>query len=170
MTNEVKVRIATVEDLDAAMKLALFASEEMAIAPPNPHKVLNDIWPALTGEAGLVGVIGEPGEELEGAILLRISTLWYTDQVVLEEKGLFVNPKYRGAKGGRATKLCDFAKKAADELGLPLIIGVFSSENSAGKTRMYTRIFGEPSGALWLYNGRTGDWKNYNPEEAAATA
>jgi hypothetical protein len=55
--------------------------------------------------------------------------------------------------------LCDFSKKVSDELGMPLSIGVLSSDRTEGKVRMYERIFGKPSGAYFLYGTRTGTWK-----------
>ena len=66
---------------------------------------------------------------------------------------------YRNAKGGRARRLCEFSKKVSNELGIPLIIGVLSNNRTEAKVRMYQRIFGEPSGAFFLYNARTGHLK-----------
>ena len=39
----------------------------------------------------------------------------------------------------------------ADELGLPLTIGVLSDERTAAKIRMYSRSMGQPDGAYWVY-------------------
>ena len=69
---------------------------------------------------------------------------------------VFIHPDFRSAKGGRARKLCEFSKQVSDSLGIPLIIGVLSSHRTAGKVRMYQRIFGEPSGAFFLYGTKTG--------------
>ena len=72
----------------------------------------------------------------------------------------FIHPDYRSAKGGRARRLCEFSKQAADSLGIPLIIGVLSNNRTEAKVRLYKRQFGEPSGAFFLYNARTGGWKD----------
>jgi hypothetical protein len=82
--------------------------------------------------------------------------MWYSDDEVLEERAIFIHPDYRSAKGGRARRLCEFTKLTADTLGVPLIIGVLSNHRTKGKIRLYERQFGEPSGAFFLYNARTG--------------
>jgi hypothetical protein len=117
---------------------------------------LQDIWAALTLDHGICGIIGEPGGLVEASVVLRIGTLWYSDSPTLEERAIFVRPEYRSAKGGRAARLCSFSKKASDDLGIPLTIGILSSARTQAKVRMYSRILGEPSGAYWIYNGKTG--------------
>jgi hypothetical protein len=78
--------------------------------------------------------------------------MWYSNQDVLEERVIFIPPEFRNAKGGRATRLCEFSKKAAEDLGIPLLIGVMSSVRTEAKVKMYERQFGKPSGAVFLYN------------------
>lgn len=160
MTNDLKVRIGTPEDVDSMMSLALSACEENGFIEPNPKKLLAEIWPALNLDRGLIGIIGQSGDTIEGAVLLRIGNMWYSDKPVLEEKAVFIHPEYRSAKGGRASRLCEFSKKAADELGMPLIIGILSNHRTEAKVRMYQRKFGSPAGAFFLYNATTGNWQH----------
>jgi GNAT superfamily N-acetyltransferase len=157
MLEELGVRMGTPEDVHPMMDLALAACEENGFVSPNPQKLLSEIWPALNLEDGLVGIIEGENGILEGAVLLRIGSMWYSDSRVLEEKAIFIHPDYRSAKGGRARRLCEFTKWAADRLGIPLIIGVLSNHRTKGKIKLYERQFGEPSGAFFLYNARTGD-------------
>lgn len=151
-----EIRLGTPDDEAAMLDLALRAWEENGIKDVNPEKMLGMIRPALYLWEGLVGIIGEPGKKIEGAVLLRVSKMWYSDSLMLEEKAIFVDPEFRNAKGGRARKLCDFSKKVADELGLPLIIGVLSNHRTAAKVKLYERSFGPPAGAFFLYNVQTG--------------
>lgn len=153
------VRIGTPEDVHPMMDLAMQACDENGFVDPNPQKLLAEIWPALNLENGIVGIIQDEGGSLEGAILLRVGTMWYSDAQVVEERAIFVHPNFRSAKGGRAKRLCEFSKKVADTLSLPLMIGVLSNHRTAGKIRMYQRIFGEPSGAFFLYGAKTGQYK-----------
>lgn len=150
------VRTGTPEDVHAVMRLAMMGSQENGFVRPNPEKLLKEIWPALNLDFGIMGVIGAPGAELEAAILIRITNLWYSDDSVLEERAIFVHPDFRAAKGGRAARLCEFAKKAADGLGMPLMIGVLSNSRTEAKVRLYERQFGAPAGAYFLYNAQTG--------------
>lgn len=155
--SEITVRVATPEDVHQIMDLCMLASDENGFVQPEPVKLLNEVWPALNLDGGLVGVIGKPGaDHFEGGILLRTCKLWYSDKVVLEERGIFVHPEYRNAKGGRARKLCEFAKTAADKLNMPLLVGVLSNSRTEGKVRLYERIFGKPAGAYWLVGAETG--------------
>jgi hypothetical protein len=138
------------------MDLALSACDENGFVSPNPEKLLQQIWPALNLDQGLLGIIGNTGEKLQGAVLLRVGSMWYSDDEVLEEKAIFIDPKYRSAKGGRARRLCEFSKHVADNLGIPLIIGVLSNHRTEAKVRLYERQFGKPSGAFFLYGATTG--------------
>lgn len=157
MTNDVHVRLGTIDDLDGMMAIAMQAAIENGFIEPSPQRLLEDVYAALTLQRGVIGIIGDPGKPIEGAILLRMGTLWYSDEPTLEEKAIFVVPEYRAAKGGRAKKLAEFAKKYADGLGIPLTIGVLSNERTAGKIRLYQRIFGEPAGVYFLYGAKTGN-------------
>ena len=156
-TEDLAVRIGRPDDVHEIMKLALMACEENGFINPNPEKLLADIWAALNLDNGVIGIIGPTGSnDIEGVVVLRIGSMWYGDDRVLEEKAIFIHPKFRSAKGGRARRLCEFSKGAADQLGIPLIIGVLSNHRTAGKVRLYKRIFGEPTGAFFLYGARTG--------------
>ena len=138
------------------MRLAAQATEENGFVEPNMIKLLGEVWAALSRDHGIMGVIGPVGGNLEAAVLLRIGPMWYSDQIVLEEKAIFVHPDYRAAKIGRARLMCEFSKKVADTLNVPLMIGVLSNTRTAAKVKLYTRQFGEPAGAYFLYNARTG--------------
>ena len=154
--SDISVRVGTPEDVHAVMDVALLCCAENALSKANPEKLLQDVWAALNLEKGICGIIGEPGGVVEGVVVLRIGTLWYSDDEILEEKSVFVRPEFRSAKGGRAAKLVKFSKKAADFLKMPLTIGIMSSDRTEAKIRLYKRSLGEPSGAFWIYGTKTG--------------
>ena len=74
------------------------------------ERVKSILVPSLLKQGGIVGVIGKRGK-LEAGLVLRVSSFWYAPGPFLEEMGLFVHPDYRSAKGGRASKLIDFATR-----------------------------------------------------------
>ena len=158
IVEEIHVRVGTPGDVHRMMELALPAAEENGFANPSPAKLLEHIWAALNLHHGIIGIIGEPGEIIEAAVLLRSGTPWYSDEEILEEKSIFVHPDFRSAKGGRAARLLEFSKQASEMLKLPLAIGVLSDERAKAKVRLYTRKLGEPKGAFWLYN--SGKWSS----------
>lgn len=152
------IRIGTPEDLDGMMEIAMMATDENGFLEPNPAKLAAEMWPALHQDHGIVGIIGPKDGRIEGAVLLRVGSMWYSDTPVVEEKAIFIHPEYRSAKGGRAKQLCEFSKKVADSLGVPLIIGILSNSRTEAKVRLYKRMFGEPSGAFFLYGAKTGSF------------
>lgn len=156
MPEDVHVRIGTPEDLEGCMDLFVRANEENGLDEMDTRKLLSLVWPSLHRDGGVIGVIGAVGERPEGVVLLRIESLWYSSSPVIAEKLVFVHPDYRSAKGGRARKLCEFSKQVADELEMPLIIGVVSTDRTQGKVRLYERVFGPPAGAFFLYGAKTG--------------
>jgi hypothetical protein len=156
MDDEPHVRVGSMDDLDWVMDLVRQAAIENAFVEPDIHRLLQTVYPALMQIDGIVGVIGTPGKPLEGGVLLRMGTVWYSDEVVIEEKSIFVGAQYRSAKGGRARKLAEFAKAYSDRMGMTLAIGVLSNQRTEAKIRLYERTFGAPTGVFFLYNGRTG--------------
>lgn len=159
MTDEIKVRIATPEDVHQLMEMGIAANDEIGIAKANPEKLLYDIWPALHRKEGIIGVIGEPGKIIEGGIVLKITNLWYSDEEFLEERIVYVRPQYRrggrsGEKHCHSRKLAEFAKMTSDSLGLPLVMGISTAIGFKGKARLYERIFGEQAGAFFMYGRR----------------
>ena len=154
--DEVVVRTGVEADFDAVMQLLLNAAMENAVVPPNIEKFAEVVWGAIVRKTGICGVIGPVGGRLEGAVLLSMGEMWYSRELILEEKIIFVDPEFRSAKGGRARKLAEFAKLTAKELDLPLAIGVLSSSRTEAKIRLYERVFGKPAGVYFLYGAKTG--------------
>jgi hypothetical protein len=92
------VRIGTPEDVDKCMNLALAACEDNGFVVPNPVRLLNEIWAALNKDHGLIGIIDGENGVAEGAVLLRITTPWYSDTQMIEERGVFVAKEFRSGK------------------------------------------------------------------------
>jgi hypothetical protein len=88
--------------------------------------------------------------------------MWYSDDWILEEKAVFVDPNFRNKAErssqsvGHARRLVEFSKQVSDSLNVPLVIGVLSNTRTKAKVRLYERQFGEPAGAFFLYGVKTG--------------
>jgi len=159
--DDVVVRTGVEDDFNEVMGMLMRAATENAVVPPDVQKFAEVVWGALIRKTGICGVIGDVGGTLQGAVLLSMGEMWYSRELILEEKIIYVEPEFRAAKGGRARKLAEFAKMTAKELGIPLAIGVMSSTRTEAKIRLYERVFGKPSGVYFLYGAKTG-----LPEEA----
>ncbi len=147
----VTVRVANKDDVHAVMELALLCAKEGAFVEYDQTRLLEGIYSALALDSGLIGVIDGKDGKLEGTILLTIGPAWYGRKPYLEEKSVFVHPDFRSAKGGRASRLIEFAKWTADRLDMKLFMGIVSNERTSGKIRFYEKYLGRPVGAIWLY-------------------
>lgn len=153
--NDTHVRTAVPEDEESIMELCHLVNKENGVFAMNDQKVRDLVRACLYLHGGIAGVIGSKNK-IEGMVLLRISNYWYSDATFLEEMCVYVHPDFRAAKGGRARKLIEFAKKASEKLELPLMIGILSNSRTDAKTRLYERQFGAPAGAFFLYGIQTG--------------
>ena len=155
--DEIHVREGVAEDFNEVMRLAMDATRENAFINPDFGLIANQMYAALTRKGAIAGVIGGPaGEKLEGMVILNMGPMWYSRDLILDEKVIYVDPDYRAAKGGRARKLAEWAKELSNSLGIPLAIGVLSNTRTEAKARLYERVFGAPAGVYFLHNARTG--------------
>lgn len=154
--DDLKLRLGTPDDMREVMDLAIAAAEENGAVSANKLLLAKAVWPKLNLQHGLIGCIGPKDGRIEGLVVLQIGKLFYSDEMCLEELVLYVHPDYRNAKVGRARKLCEFSKSVADRLEVPLIIGVFSSEMTKQKCKLYERVLGAASGQYWIYGRKTG--------------
>lgn len=148
-----KVRLAQADDYHSIMELCKLLYKENGARKVNWNTVTDVIIQGINQEKSTLGVIGDV-RKVEAMIYIRFASMWYSDEIVLEELYNFVHPDYR--KSERAKLLVSFAREASDKIGIPLLIGIISNERTKAKVRLYERIFGEASGAYFLYNAETG--------------
>lgn len=80
----------------------------------------------------------EENGRLIGTIGLHRTSPWYSDSEYLADGWFYVLPEYR--KTGVGKMLIDEAKKFAEEVKLPLIIGVFTSEDATTKAQVMQKL------------------------------
>ena len=76
--------------------------------------------------------------QLVGSLGLHRTSPWYSDSEYLADGWFYVLPEYR--KTGVGKMLIDEAKKFANEVKLPLIIGVFTSEDAETKAQVMQKM------------------------------
>lgn len=148
------VRVAVMADLPQLLQMGRALHEENGLLRLSEDKIKSIALKGINGEGSVIGVIGPIGN-VEAMIHLIIGEYWYTDDAHLEELYHYVRPEYR--KSENAKFLIDYAKKCAEKMNLPLLIGVISNKRTTEKIRLYRRRLGEPSGAYFLYNAHTGE-------------
>jgi GNAT superfamily N-acetyltransferase len=142
------VRIASPEDEAEIWGLMQEAYKEQPIMPLVKERVMEKVMMGTRRKGGVIGVIdGKDG--LEGYLIAVLSRWWYTDEWHVEELSNFVHPDHR--KSQHAKNLIEFAKWFAEQMNLPLIMGIMSTKRLDAKVRLYKRQVTQ-CGAVFLHN------------------
>lgn len=152
--------------------------QDVRLAVPDDRPGLVDLTAMLHGENGLfslslkkrdalldryynrdcaiIGVVGEVGAPV-ASIYLSLTQPEYTDDYALVEVWNFVHPDHR--RSTYARQLIAYAKHLADEMKLPLCIGILSNTRTEAKVRLYEQLL-DRAGAYFIYGGQyaTGHW------------
>lgn len=142
------VRIAEPKDEDALIRLMKEAFLEQPIFPLNEQKMREKIRLGTERKNGVVGVVDGPNG-IEGYIIMCMAQYWYSDAWHLEELSNFVHPDHR--RSTHAKDLINFAKWFTEQLGLPLLLGIMSTQRLDAKIRLYRRQV-QPAGAVFVHN------------------
>jgi len=136
----VKVRIGLEADEPEIWKLLMLDAEENALAPVSEKRVREVMRAGTRRQGGVVGFIDAPGGKgLAATVGIHMVQPWYTEAWVCEEMWSFVHPDHRTAKDNYVNMLIDFSKWWAEQLGMPLFMGVVSTHRTIGKVRLYSR-------------------------------
>ena len=148
-----KVRLAVADDVPQLLKLAYDLHSENGILDLDIEMVKDVVMRAIDRNGAILGLIGGIGA-IEGMIYLAVGKYWYSSLPHLEELFSYVRPEFR--RSTNAKTLIEFAKKQADECGVPLLIGIVSTTDTERKIEMYKRCLGPVAGAYFLYGAKTG--------------
>jgi Acetyltransferase (GNAT) family len=154
-----EVRIATRKDEPELIRLLHLMHAEGGLLPLSIYRAQEMFAKAFDRKGGIIAVIGEPGD-IEAAIGLIITSFWYSDANHIEEYFCFVRPDRRRSK--HAQTLIEFAQRCAAAIEIPLVIGVLSNKRMESKVRLYRRLLGPPSGAVFVTNS---PWNALDPSE-----
>ena len=152
-----EVRIATRADEAEIIQLLHVMHFENGMMPLDENCASEFFSRAFDRKGGIIGVIGDVGD-IRAMIYLLVTRFWYTSTNHLEECFNFVRPDMR--KTDYARTLIKFAQKCADEIKVPLIIGVLTNNRMEGKVRLYRRALGIPAGAFFVYGA---NWSVCDP-------
>ncbi|WP_421696940.1 hypothetical protein [Ancylobacter sp.] len=135
------VELATLADKEDIFRFLTGLHHENGMFPMDGETVMRALHPMLSieGRTGFIGVIrGANG--IEASIGMTMEPWWYTRQLSLNERWNFVHPDHR--RTTHAKRLIEFAKWVSDnaaEGGIPLIMGIISTERTEAKVRLYKR-------------------------------
>ena len=93
-------------------------------------------WVVYNANQMVFGV--EEDGKLVGTLGLHRTSPWYSDSEYLADGWFYVLPEYR--KTGVGKMLIDEAKKFAEQTKLPLIVGVFTSEDANTKAQVMQKL------------------------------
>jgi hypothetical protein len=141
------VRLAVPADIDNILELGRLIHEENAVMPMSEERINEYAWRGINQQRALMGVIGPIGH-IEAVVYLVIGRFWYSEDYHLEELFAFVHPDHRRSDNAKA--LLEFEKNCSKRLGIPLLMGVISTNRTAAKIRLYERRLGRQSGAYFF--------------------
>lgn len=142
------VRLARPQDEDAIFDLLIVMHEENGLFEMDEDAVRNMLRHVVNDQNGVIGVI-EGKNGIEAAICLTIDKLWYAKTWCLNDVFNFVAPQHR--RSTRAKSLINFAKKYADEINIPLFMGIVSNVRTEAKIKLLERQM-RKAGAFFIYN------------------
>jgi GNAT superfamily N-acetyltransferase len=148
------VRIAVAADAQALFKFAIAGHAQdalLSLSRPKMAKLIHDFTHhPKDGPLGIIGVIDAPdGEGIAASVALAIETFWYSDEHIVCERWINVLPPYRRLGYGKA--LIAFAKWVADNVNLPMEIGIMSLDRADAKIRFYRSQQLRPLGSYFAY-------------------
>lgn len=152
-----RVRVATRRDEDDLLELCRSNHAENGIGDFDEDKALMVIRRAFVSarnDPALIGVVGDG--RVEGSLMLSVECPWYGNTPFLQCVWNFVYPPFR--KSTTNTKdLLAWARRLSQPapvgLGLPLWMGLVSTQKTEGQLRMYRRHLGEPIGFTFMCEG-----------------
>jgi GNAT superfamily N-acetyltransferase len=148
------VHAAGMDDMPELLRLLRLAHAEGGMFRLDESAVEETFRRALLDgkREAFIGVIRSEGREICAMIYVAITRYWYTDEFHVEESFNFVAPKHR--QSNYADVLIRWAQHLADELGIPLVIGVLSNKRTEAKVRFYRRRLGMPAGAIFVHGAK----------------
>ena len=146
-----RVRIAVESDRERLWSQLMLAAQENAMAPVYQECLEPVIDNMISRKSGIAGVI-DGTTAFAGSVGLTFAQFWYSKEWHVEEMWCFVHPDYRRGQQnkGHAKALLDFAIWWANEMGMPLLMGVLTETRTEGKVRLYKRSL-PMRGALFLH-------------------
>lgn len=142
-----QVRMAEMADRQPLWELMTMLHGENGLFSISPAKVDQMLDRFYNRQQTLIGVIGDTGDPV-AAIYLEITQPVYSDDWMLCEQFNFVHPEHRRTTYAR--QLISYAKKAADELHLPLMVGILSNKRTEAKMRLYDQVLNR-AGGYYVY-------------------
>lgn len=139
------------EDREAILDIFFENHAENGQFPLSRMKIEDTVDRVLNNNEGIIGIIRQ-NADIESIIVMKIGQFWYTDDLVLEEVMNYVRPAYR--RTPNAKEMIRYAKKCAEELKIPLVIGVTSNVRTQSKIDLYERELGPPWGAYFVHNAQ----------------
>lgn len=121
--------------------------QENGMSRMSEERVLEMIRRMIGNKEGIIGLIRGPNG-LEAAIGMLMARWWYSDDWHLEELWNFVHPAHRISS--HAKNLLQYGKWCAEQMKLPIIIGIISNSRVQAKIRLYRRQLPQ-MGAIFLY-------------------
>lgn len=129
---------ASPDDLVALHKLLLVMGQEVARAPVNPAKVMQQLVQAVSQPDAYTILMAIDDGDLVGALCLSKTEFWYSDDEFLSDLFLFVLPQHRGGEAMPA--LIAAAEQIGSAADLQVILTINNPRRLRGSRAKFERI------------------------------
>lgn len=141
----VKTRAAALGDLGQVMALLIWMGRENAAFSQNVEKATGCIADSIA--RGLTIVVEKDGAVI-GCCALTKGAVWYSDDECLSDFAFYLHPEHRTFSAAKA--LVAHCKALADQLGVPLSLGVHSVADAERKLALFGRMM-KLVGGFFIY-------------------
>lgn len=145
------IRAARPSDEEDLYDLLCMAYSENAVFKMSEKKVRAMIEAGTRDRNVVIGVAESPDGKIAGSIGAIFSQWWFTDEWHIDECWNFVHPDYRRSDIRYGAELIKYAKWIADNMQMPLHMGIITTERMEAKIKMYKRQMPQ-TGAFFMYN------------------
>ena len=134
VSGKITVRMATVQDEDAIFFMLLDMAKENSKHPVSVSKSIATIQ-EVTAIGG--GAVAELDGEIIGSVGVSLQSPWYSNAQFLGDSWFYVKPENRRSRA--AILLKKAAHEFADNVGLDLVLAVFSIHDADRKSKFFAR-------------------------------
>lgn len=144
------IRLMTAGDIPEVMGLLRIMGEENSPLPVDYAKVQRHAEGSIAdGTAFVAEKIGKNGKgKVVACCALFESEVWYSNIKCLSDYFFFVHPRHRTYRLSK--RMLDAAKRAADVVNLPLVMGVMVTNEPLRKFKFFERQM-TPLGGFFIY-------------------
>jgi len=148
------IELATTEDISQLVSLAFKAHKELELGnakcEPSLDKLLKVMTNAVIGQMVLVERNKEKPQHIEGAMVLDLTQIWWSEDLVLNELFFYIKEDFRTFTLAR--EFLEHAKNYAIMENIPLVFDIYTQKDVKRKKKLLKYLGFRELGTSLVYN------------------